>query len=105
LDVPEHYRTENSAIRHEHFDLNKTYNDGNCTIEDKSINIMRGENILHILRSKRFSRPSPTGNMKTVTVVGNSAEKLDMFQGNGKNLLGSQDRGVFTVEQKVPINS
>jgi hypothetical protein len=43
--------------------------------------------------------------MKTVTVNGNSAEKLDMFRGNGKNLLGNPDRGVFTVEQKAPFNS
>jgi hypothetical protein len=105
LDVPKNYRTENSTTRHKNFDINKTFNDGNRTIGHGGINIMRGKNILHILRSKRFSQPSPTGNMKTVTVVGNSAEKLDMFGGNVKNLLGSPDRGGFRVEQKVPFNS
>jgi hypothetical protein len=48
LDLPEHYRTEDSIIHHQNFDLNKTYNHGNCTIGDGGINIMRGKNMLRI---------------------------------------------------------
>jgi hypothetical protein len=43
--------------------------------------------------------------MKTVTVVGNSAEKINIIRGNGKNLLGNPDRGVIKMEQKDLFNS